>query len=63
MSHKSCECCGSEVNHEALYAEHKELFDAFDFGEIEEVTDLEEAIYFGTYCVACSREFLRKEAT
>lgn len=52
-----CSNCSNTIDQEEIYMLNKELINAIDTGELEEFTDLQDAMYQGMYCGACCREF------
>lgn len=53
--------CGAVVNEEEVYASFQALFDAMAAGVLDELTPVEESIYYLSLCVGCAQRFLVDE--
>jgi len=49
--------CSNTIDQEEIYTMNKDLIDAINTGELEEFSDLQDAMYQGMYCASCCREF------
>jgi len=52
-----CGNCKASINQEEVYLMNKDLINSIDSGELEEFTDLQDAMYQGMYCGDCCRGF------
>lgn len=52
-----CVECGDIINCQELSSKFKTIFDKIEAG-CQEVTDVEESIYFNAYCATCANIFL-----
>lgn len=55
-----CTECGEIINTKELNSKFKTIFDKIEAG-CQEVTDVEESIYFNAYCTTCADRFLVDE--
>lgn len=56
-----CKECGASISADWLRDRFRKIFDKIDSGSAEEITDVEESIYFNAYCIECSNRFLVDE--
>lgn len=57
---EQCKECGALIAHGELSAAFSSLFFRIEQGA-EQVTDVEESIYFNAYCTTCAKHFLVDE--
>jgi len=54
-----CGNCSNQINFEEIHTLNKELIEGVNAGTIEDMTDLQEALYHSMYCGVCCREFAK----
>lgn len=55
----TCNNCPAVIDPKVeLTPQHQSLLDAIDGGQLETLTDLQEAIYHNAYCPECAGKFL-----
>lgn len=61
MKTRQCVDCGAEFSVADIHKQHADLYNLVELGQLDDITPMQEAVFYYRYCPECSNRILIDE--